>query len=129
MRGQILVAKEVIFNEDSKNYSVKNIINRYNIVTLPTICFFNVFVKINDIPSDEPVEVLILVNDNKGLRVGSSEKILIRNPRDKNEIPGIDICIALSLLLLKEGNYFFTLFVDGYNQYTYPLKIFRSEEA
>lgn len=125
MIGQILIADKIKFSEESKTYSIENIINKYIIDTLPMVCFFNIFVKISEIPRDEPIEVQILVTNSNGDLVGNSEKILISNPRGVDQVPGVDISISLTLILLKEDNYFFSLYIDGSNQSNYPLKIYK----
>jgi hypothetical protein len=123
MRAQLLVSEKIEYDEENQRHHLGYIINHYEVDTLPCVCNFNLYVKLQSIPVEEALELQIGFRADNGKLAAYSNRVLVRNRRPKDQIPGIDCVINMSVVITRKGNYNFELFVDAEKKEEYPIKI------
>lgn len=118
MEAQIIVCNKVNFD---KSHSIEKVLNHVNVEVFPWIVNVEVFIKISEISSIETTDLALLVIDDEKNILNNSPTFAVRNYRDSDQIPGVDLDMKVQLILLKSGNITFELYLNQEKVATYPL--------
>ncbi len=120
MEAQLIICKKVNFN---KIHSIEDVLNHINVSVFPCIVNIEVFIRLSEISSIETTDLSLLVIDNEKNILNNSPTFAVRNYRDSDQIPGVDLDMKVQLVLLKSGNITFELYLNQEKVAKYPLTV------
>ncbi|WP_201716131.1 hypothetical protein [Rossellomorea arthrocnemi] len=120
MEAQMIICDKVTFDVVHKLGSV---INTIYVDCFPCIYEVEAFVKLIGIPSTQTTDFAVGVLDSEKEIVASSDIIAVRNYRDDDQVPGIDMDLKMQLLLCKKGIINFKLLLNKNEVTSYPITV------
>ncbi|WP_025675854.1 hypothetical protein [Paenibacillus polymyxa] len=129
MIAQIIICNHIQNDKQAKNHTLGTILNYVHIPVLPFVVKLFVLVKISDFPSRESLDMQLRIYDEQDKIVGMTSRLVLRNYRDSDMIPGVDAQLELSLVIVQSGNIRIKCFIDEEEVTWYPLMIRLSEAS
>lgn len=120
MEAQLIVCKKISFD---KSHSIENVLNHVDVEVFPCILNVEVFIKLIEISSIETTDLALIVINNEKNILNNSSTYAVRNYRDSDQIPGVDLDMKVQLVLLKSGVITFELYLNQEKVAKYPLTV------
>lgn len=120
LEAQLIVCNKVNFD---KSHSIDKVLNYINVDVFPSVVNVEVFIKLSEISSIETTDLALLVIDTENNILNNSPTFAVRNYRDSDQIPGVDLDMKVQLVLLKSGNVTFELYLNQEKVAKYPLTV------
>lgn len=120
MKAQIIVCEKTSFD---KSHSIKNVLNHVTVDVFPCILNVEVFIKLSGISSIETTDLALIVIDDENNNLNNSPSYAVRNYRDSDQIPGVDLDMKVQMVLLKSGIIEFDLYLNQEKAASYPLTV------
>ncbi|ADM68054.1 hypothetical protein GMA19_00169 [Paenibacillus polymyxa E681] len=129
MIAQIIICDQIQNDKQSKIHTLGTILNHVHIPVLPFVVKLYVLVKISDFPSRESLDMQLRIYDEQDEIIGTTSRLVLRNYRDLDMIPGVDAQLELSLVIVQSGNIRIKCFIDEEEVTWYPLMIRLAEAS
>lgn len=128
MEAHLVACESIAFDAENKRFSLGNVLNVLYAPTYPCIVAFDLFLKIWNVERDRDVSAHLVATDDSDHVVSFTDKLMLRNCREEDQVPGVDTFVRLSLTLSVPGIVRVTLFLDDQPYAAYPLTV-RTAEA
>ncbi|QDS34162.1 hypothetical protein [Brevibacillus brevis] len=127
MEAQLLMLDNVHMvqmDDGTKALQLGRVLNTLTVETLPFVSKLSFFVKLQNIQSDEMINIGINVYDEEDL-VAYTGKMHVYNQRQKDQVPGVDTWADLSITMTRAGYYKAILFIEdkATAMYSYNVRV------
>jgi len=123
MNAQMIVCDCIRMNKEEKFHELGRVLNAIKVDTFPSIYTVSVFIKLFSLSMAEEIESYLKVLDEDGNVVAFVPNLKLRNYREEDQVPGIDMSIDIDLLICQPGIYTFVLYVNDLTIASYPLTV------
>lgn len=124
IQSQLIVAKEVHFDELERQHFIHGVVNSHRMTTFPSVAIFDVVVKLSWEGEFEQEAELIVVNPDDEILY--SLTFDVSNKRKPEAPPGMEVSFNTRFVTLKRGVYVYKLLFPEMNDepvFTYPVLV------
>lgn len=123
MNVQLLACDSINFVETSKRHHLGEVLNSITVPTLPFFLNLSIFVKILNLPVDELLDLSVRVIDSENNLLSYIGNYSIRNYRQPDQVPGIDVHFDVGFPLTVLGDIKIIAHIDEDEYASYPINI------
>lgn len=124
MNSQLICCDHIEFNKEKACHMLGRVINRIELSTRPKVIDLDIFIKLSGIDPDKSYELELQLKDSDKKIRAYTEKFIVYNRRQPEQVPGVDSSSKMKAIITKPGNYTVELWVDGVNTASYPVYIY-----
>lgn len=125
MFSQLLVCDEIKLLEGQ--YELGKVVNEVTIPTLPYVYRLPVFIKLIDIDTHS-VDINVSVYDSHNELLTHTPTIVYYIKNRIDGVSGLEINLAVTVVISSEGIFVLKLFVDNNECYNYPIRIIKATQ-
>lgn len=118
--AQLIICEK---SEFTKSHSIHNVINHIIVDAFPCVVDVAAFIKVIDLPAINTTDLDLVVFDSEGNLLNNFPTFALRNYRDQDQTPGVDLNLNVQLVILKSGIINFQLYLNKEKITFYPVTV------